>query len=179
MSRFLKWTGAVSLGLALAAAPAAAQIEAGDKSVSLNGMYMTLSGVPDVTFSLSMAQAGFNKFQTSKFAWRVSTLIMVSDAGEGNETMTGFGGGLEWNFNKQGRTTIPFVAMDVNQFSASDESFTMLSPSAGFRAFMSRSTSFDVAASYNTIVAGLEDASGGLIMVRMGFSYYLGKDPRR
>ena len=179
MPRVFRWIGAASLGLAFIAAPAAAQIEAGDKSVSLNGMYLTLSGVPDVTFSLSMAQAGFNKFQTSKFAWRVSGLVMVSDAGEGAETMTGFGGGLEWNFNKQGRTTIPFVAMDATLFSASNESLTMLSPSAGFRAFMSRSTSFDVAASYNTIVSGVEDASGGLIMVRMGFSYYLGKDPRR
>jgi hypothetical protein len=179
MRRIHLFAGAVLAGLVLSAAPATAQIEAGDRSISLNGMYMTLMGAEDATFSMGIGQIGFNKFQTSKFAWRVSGLVQVFDSGDGAETTTGFGGGLEWNFNEKGKTTIPFVALDVNLFSASSDSFTLLSPSAGFRAFLSRSTSFDMAASYNTIVSGPEDTSGGIMMLRMGFSYYLGKDPRR
>ena len=179
MPRVTKWVVAVLLVVAVAARPAGGQIVAGDRSVSLNGMYLTLTGVPDATFSMGIGQLGFNKFQTSKFAWRVSALVQVSDVGDGAETMTGIGGGLEWNFNSEGKTTIPFIATDVNLFSASGESYTMLSPSAGFRSFLSRSTSFDLAASYNMIVAGPEDTSGGLMMLRMGLSYYLGKDPRR
>jgi hypothetical protein len=179
MAKVLRWAGAACVGVTLLASTAQAQIEAGDKSVAINGMYATLTGVEDATFSMGIGYLAFNKFQTSKFAWRFSTLVQVSDAGDGAETSTGFGGGLEWNFNKQGQTTIPFVAMDAFMFTASGDSYTMVSPSAGFRAFVSRSTSFDVAASYNTIVSGPEEASGGLIMLRMGFSYYLGKDPRR
>lgn len=125
-----------------------------------------------------MGYFSFNKFQTQKFAWRVLSLVQVSQSGDETDTSTGFGGGLEWNFNT-GQTTIPFVAMDVTMLTGGDETLTLASPSAGFRAFVSRSTSFDVSVSYNMIVSGGEDVSGGIILGRLGFSYYLGKDPRR
>lgn len=185
MPRSLRWISAASLGLALAAAPAAAQIEAGDKSVGVQGMFATLTGVEDVSFTFGMGFFSFNKFQTSKFAWRFNLSTQISSGedefGESTtDVSTGIGGGLEWNFNKAGQKTIPFVGLDVTMFTGQDETFTMLSPSAGFRSFVSRSTSFDVALSYNTIVSGGEDTGGaGIILGRLGFSYYLGKDPRR
>lgn len=177
MSKFVGWVGAAALSVTVAAAPLSAQIEAGDRSVGVQGLIATLTG--DESFTFGMGYLSFNKFQTKKFAWRLNAVIQVSDAGDGMETSTGLGGGLEWNFNSEGLKTIPFVAIDAQQFMAKDQNMTMLSPSIGFRSFVSRSTSFDVAVSYNTIVAGGGDISGGLILARMGFSYYLGKDPRR
>lgn len=162
----------------VAAQPVSAQIEKGDKSLALQGLVSSKTG-GDSSQTLGMVLASLNFFQTRNFAWRVSITEMAGTSGGETSSGTLFGGGVEWNFNQQGSTKIPFVAFDASYFLFKDFNVLMVSPSAGARFFLSRSTSFDVAASYNTFVSGEDTGGGGLVLVRLGFSYYFGKDTRK
>lgn len=175
MRRVLRSVGAALLGVALAAPVASAQIEAGDKSVAVTGQVM--SGTGDASFTMGIGILGYNYFQTRNFAWRITLGVITSDVDEESSTSTIAGGGVEWNFGKADSKTVPFVAFDVSSISAGETTAIGYGPSAGFRTFLTRSTSFDVTGNYTVYSA--EGDSAGILGVRLGFSYFIGKDARR
>ena len=177
MRNSMRRMSVVTVGLCLVVQPVSAQIEKGDRSLGLQGLFTTKTG-GDSSQTLGMVLASLNFFQTRNFAWRVSVIEMAGSSGEDTSSGTLLGGGFEWNFNEQGSTKIPFVAVDGAYFLFPDFNALMVSPSAGARFFLNRKTSFDVAASYNTFLSG-EASGGGLVLVRLGFSYYFGKDTRK
>ena len=182
MHNLLRRMSVGALALCLVAQPASAQIEKGDRSLALQGLF-TSKGATESSESqtLGMVLASVNFFQTRNFAWRVSVIEMAGTSGGETSSGTLLGGGFEWNFNEQGSTKIPFVALDGAYFLFPDFNVLMVSPSAGARFFLNRSMSFDVAASYNTFVSGGDagDSGGGLVLLRLGFSYYFGKNTRK
>lgn len=170
---------AVVLTLGLAARPAMAQIEAGDKSLTFTALGQSTTGTDDKQ-TMIMALVGMNFFQTRNFAWRLSVTGIGGESGGDSSNGALLGAGVEWNFNAQGAKSIPFLAVDVSQFMFPDANASMVSPSAGLRSFVSRSTSFDVAGAYNLLIAGGEDGGTfGFYALRLGFSFYFGKDTRR
>lgn len=177
MRNSMRWLSIVALGTCLAARPAVAQIEKGDKSLGLQSLAWFSTG--EQSFKFGLGAVGFNYFQTRNFAWRLGAVVVGFEVdGEGG-TVTGLTGGLEWNFGQSGAKTVPFIAVDVSQLTGPGLSATGIAPSAGWRTFISRSTSFDVVGAYNTSLT--KDDSGsraGLISARLGFSFYFGKDSR-
>ncbi|HLA91668.1 MAG TPA: hypothetical protein VJL28_14660 [Gemmatimonadaceae bacterium] len=179
MRNAVRLLSAVALASGLAAGPAMAQIEAGDKSLMLHVFGQSTTGTDDKQ-TMVMALVGVNFFQTRNFAWRLSVTGIGGESGGDSSNGALLGAGVEWNFNSEGAKAIPFVAVDASQFMFPDANASMVSPSAGLRSFVSRSTSFDVAGSYNLLIAGGEDGGTfGFFQLRLGFSYFLGKDARR
>jgi len=178
MRNSMRWISVVVLGSCLAARPAAAQIEKGDKSLALQSLAWFATG--DESFTFGLGAIGFNYFQTRSFAWRVGAVVVAFEVGDASATVTGLTGGLEWNFGQQGAKTVPFIAVDVSQLIGENMNSTGIAPSAGWRTFISRSTSFDVVGAYSTnLTKDDSGSSGGLITARLGFSFYFGKDSRR
>ena len=180
MRNSVRLLSAVALASCLAAGPAIGQIEAGDKSVNFQGLIQSKTGT-DKKETTVFALVGLNTFRTRNFAWRLQIGGLWGESEGENTGLPILGAGVEWDFNHPGAKTIPFLALDALELVAPGSgTATIISPNAGFRSFVSRSTSFDVNASFNTLIVGGEDGGSiSFIMLRLGFSYFLGKDARR
>lgn len=177
MKKLVKVLGAAALAATVVAMPASAQMEAGDKSISLAGLMMVTDASSTVT-----AFGGFNYYQTKNFAWRLNAnLSMTEVTGSDAITTTNLGAGLEWNFVGAESKSVPFIAFDINQSIMTDFSQTELAPSIGLRSFLNRNASFDTALSYRTALSQDETVgdTGGTLLLQLGLSFYFGRDARR
>ena len=173
----IRWISAAALASCLAARPATAQIEKGDKSLGFQTMLVSATGEEPFTFGLGVV--GFNYYVTRNLSWRLGVVAIRVEGGDVKTTVTGLSGGVEWNFGQAGAKTVPFIAVDASQIIAENANATGIEASAGFRKFISRSTSFDVVGAYSTNLTKDDSGStGGQINVRFGFTFYFAKDRR-
>ena len=173
----LRCLSAIVLASSLAAGPVSAQIEKGDKALAVQGLFAASVGTQEFV-GFGMAAAGLSFFQTRNLAWHLVAVVAGANVSGEVTVVPGLGGGVEWDFNEQNATTIPYVGVDAVQVFAKDANATTVAANAGLRFFISRSTSFDAAATYNQPVSGGDNSSGEL-QFRLGFSFFFAKDTRK
>lgn len=179
MPRIAKWVAAAVIALVVAVKPAAAQLEAGDRSIAVQGLLMTSGGGED-GFTMGLGLLAYNYYKTKNLAIRSNIIATSSASGdEDAETTIALGVGAEWNFTRATESkSIPFAALDVLYITGPDDLAAVgLSPSVGVRTFISRSASFDVVGAYN--MYSQDGDTAGIFAIRLGLSFYLGKDARR
>lgn len=167
---------ALALALVLAAPQVAqAQVRAGDKDISIQGTVH--SAVGNEKNSFAELEIGFEYFQSRRLAWRIDIGTERTDDGHGAHVESTLGGGVEWNWGHPDSPNVPFIGLEVEHIFDGASSTSAIAPNIGLRAFVSRNTSFDVAGYYElshdngTWTAGLQ--------LRLGFSFYFGRDDRR
>jgi hypothetical protein len=175
----------LAAALTASARPALAQIEAGDKKISLDGS-LTSQTVGGSSSTSGQIDGTIGYYLSRNIALRVTASEFLSSG----FNMTLLGGGAEYNFapatNPALPFMVPFVALDA---STSLMSFSGASagvptpptainfrPAAGIRWFLSRQTSFDASASYTI---GNSDSGGGAFAINFGLSFYFLKDSKK
>ena len=157
-------------GLALVATTAQAQIEPGDKAVTIFGN-LTITD----NYNSGTIGAGLNQYFTNYLGLRVLSVINMSSDGQGGTTtFTQVGGGLEVDLAPRGAKSMPYLFADFMVAASSvsgSESTTDFTPGVGFRTFMSRQASFYVQASYKSG----ENGASGSTTVDFGLQYFFGK----
>jgi len=157
-------------GLAFAATTVQAQIEAGDKAVSVFGN-LTINK----DYNSGTLGGGLNTYFTNNLGLRVLTMLnMSSDGSGGTMTFTTVGAGVEVDLAPRGAKSMPYVFADMTVAASSCsgcESTTDFTPGVGFRTFLSRQASFFAQASYK---AGRNGASGSTT-IDFGLQYFIGK----
>jgi hypothetical protein len=172
-------TVAAVAALAVVSTRASAQIEAGDKAISLFGSlsFQNGSGGSGSTSSGTLF-GSLQYFMTRQFALRVNAFEVLSTGSDGSTvTVTELGGGVEYDFQAAQNTTVPYLAFDVTASSGGGgSSSAMLSPSAGFRFFMNRNTALNLAGVYQQ---STQSGAPATLMMQVGLSVFFGGDKRK
>jgi hypothetical protein len=177
-----RWTAViVVLGALLGPRTLSAQIEAGDKKVSLDGAIQSQKIAGESSTS-GQVNASLGYYLSRNIALRGTIFEYLSKG----LNMTSLGAGAEYSFapatNPALPFMVPFVALDASTtiFSitggVAPSSSILLRPAGGVRWFLSRNSSFDVSASYTV---GAEASGGGVFGINFGFSYYFLKESKR
>lgn len=160
----------VMAGLTMAASFAQAQIEPGDKAVSVFGNVTITDNYNSGTIGV-----GLNQYFTNYLGLRLLTVMnMSSDGSGGTTTFTQLGGGVEVDLAPRGAKSMPYLFADymVAASSVSGSKATSdFTPGVGFRTFLSRQASFYVQGSYKS---GQSGASGSTT-IDFGLQYFFGK----
>lgn len=167
------------IAAAVAGAPTIghAQIESGDKSVSVSGSIVQTPGSNGGSSSTSgNVFGGLNYFWTRQTAFRLNAGAIISTTNGTSTTFATLGGGLEYDFSSEGQTRVPYLAFDVLSISGGDVSSIQLAPAVGARFFVSRSTAFDVAGVYRQ---STDKGATGSYEARFGLSFFFGSDKRK
>ncbi len=173
---------------AFIARPAYAQIESGDRAVSIFGSLSFAGGQGGQGSTTSGNLFGsIQYFMTRQFALRVNVSEVIStstsqDPFTGQQTnntltFTQVGGGVEYDFQFAENKTVPYLAFDVaTSAGGGGPSSALLSPSAGFRFFMNRNTAFNVAGVYQQSTTAGAPAT---VLLQFGLSVFFGGDKRK
>jgi hypothetical protein len=189
MQRHRMWMSLAAIAIAaLIARPAHAQIESGDRAISVFGSLSFSGGSGGQGSTTSGSLFGSVQYFISRqFALRVNvsefiTTSTSSDPFSGQQTnntltSTEVGGGLEYDFQFAENRTVPYLAFDVaTSASGSGPSTALLSPSAGIRFFMNRNTAFNVAGVYQESTTAGAPAT---VLLQFGLSVFFGGDKRK
>lgn len=155
-----------------------AQIEKGDSQITLQGS-ISSQITPDASGSASGSLGGsYGYFFTRQLAFRGIAFLSVGDGVDGGTQLSGvYGAGVELNLTGAGQKFVPYLAFDVSTMTGMGDgaSATMLGPAVGARAFVSRSTAFDVSVRYDTESS---NTSVGTLRTNFGFAVFFGRNRR-
>jgi hypothetical protein len=164
------------LALALASSRAAAQIEAGDKAISVSGS-ISFSSTAGSSSTSGFAFGSLQYFMTRQLAVRANISEFIS-GGASSLSLTTLGAGLEYDLQREQQTTVPYFAFDVATTTGGGTggSSMLLEPSAGIRFFVSRNTALNVAGLYQTSTSS---SGSGTFVMQFGLSVFFGGDKRK
>lgn len=162
-----------------------AQIEPGDSQLTLQGsLSKSVTKVGDGSTSGSFG-GSYGYFLTRQIAVRGTAFLTASGGGTdefgnaagGTSFFGAYGGGLELNLGGAGQKFVPYLAFDVLTVSGQQQELNsvILGPAFGARAFISRSTAFDMSMRYETTS---DDTSVGTLRTNFGFSVFFGSNRR-
>jgi hypothetical protein len=160
----------IMAALVLTASVAQAQIEKGDKSVSIQGS-ITSSG-DNVSGNLYY---GLSTYVSDHLGLRFgSMMFLMGDAD--NTTTTMLAGGIEYVLAPRGSKTVPYIFGNYSFTSFSSDAIDSNSSSdfnggAGIRKFLSREAALKVEGTYTP---GKNGADGSLA-IQFGIDYFFGR----
>jgi hypothetical protein len=160
----------------LAASPAAAQQEQGDKELSIFATTATSFGGGTPTFTNGTIVPGIGYFITRQVEVSGISFISISGGGgTGTSVDFGLGGTLDYNFAKEGRKAFPYLGIELDWFNVSGSPRTNdveIRPHGGFKFFVKRNVALDLNAGYRRGISGpFKDAGLNIIDVRFGIKF--------
>lgn len=160
----------VLLACAVVAAQAAAQQEAGDKSVSVYGdvSYVSASGSG---YTSGVAYGSIGYFMTRQLELDANVGLNFSEssgAGGGTSVGTQVGGGVIYNFAVERQTAYPYIGFDYLEVISTGSSLGAYRPHGGVRNFLNRNTALVIDAG-----ATMATSAGSTVNpdVRLGLTF--------
>jgi hypothetical protein len=158
-------------------APLAAQQQAGDREVQLNGSVLASAGEEGGSQALAIVQAKVGYFVTDRvqlgaFPTLSYTRVTVETAAgqlRASDTRLGFGAFGTYSFLAEDAMTVPYVGGQIYKIDLADsEAQTWVGANAGLKYYFNRNMAFDAG---GNALLGTGDAGGILVLFQFGLSY--------
>ncbi|MGH9861860.1 MAG: hypothetical protein ACRD35_00385 [Candidatus Acidiferrales bacterium] len=163
--------------LSLAALPAAAQAEKGDKEVLVNGTFTRFWDGEAFNFGIIAVNLGYYATDHVQVGAGMNFIILTGGASGGggsiSETNVGFNALIRYNFSTEGRKAVPYVGAEYFMFTHHEPvNLSFIRGHAGVKYFFTRNVAIDFNAGYARNV--FADSAFGKVHVvdtRVGIAY--------